>query len=210
MSVRPIDIAGRLGISKQLVNAYITQGMPIDSFESAEAWVMSKRANRGSNGHAATSDRDFNETVERQRELKSLAHRKYLDDLANDSPDAPKSYATYDKLVKTLITMEKELQARQIANREFIRTQTAIERFGKILTNLRSEMTQLGTKVASRANPDHPGRALKAIDEEINRILTRVSEAVAESEEAIKSPAEEADPVEVEVDNSVDEVDDET
>lgn len=202
---RPIDIAGRLGISKQLVNAYITQGMPIDSFESAEAWVMSKRAVRGGGGRV-TSDKDFNETVERQRELKALAHQRYLDDLADPEADASKSYSTYDKLVKTLISMEKELHARQIASREFIRTQTAIERFGKILTNLRNELTQLGTKVASRANPDHPGRALKAIDEEMTRILSRVSEAVAESEEEVKMPQAESDPIEV--DGQTDEVDD--
>ena len=202
---RPIDIAGRIGISKQLVNAYITQGMPIESFESAEAWVMSKRAVRGGGGRV-TSDKDFNETVERQRELKALAHQRYLDDLADPDADASKSYSTYDKLVKTLIAMEKELHARQIASREFIRTQTAIERFGKILTNLRNELTQLGTKVASRANPDHPGRALKAIDEEMTRILSRVSEAVAESEEEVKMPQAESDPIEV--DGQTDEVDD--
>lgn len=201
---RPIDIAGRLGISKQLVNAYITQGMPIDSIESAEAWVMSKRAVRGGGGRV-TSDKDFNETVERQRELKALAHQRYLDDLADPDADASKSYSTYDKLVKTLISMEKELHARQIASREFIRTQTAIERFGKILTNLRNELTQLGTKVASRANPDHPGRALKAIDEEMTRILSRVSEAVAESEEEVKMPQAEPDPTEA---DTTDEVDD--
>lgn len=203
---RPIDIAGRLGISKQLVNAYITQGMPIDSIESAEAWVMSKRAVRGGGSGRVTSDKDFNETVERQRELKALAHQRYLDDLADPDADASKSYSTYDKLVKTLISMEKELHARQIASREFIRTQTAIERFGKILTNLRNELTQLGTKVASRANPDHPGRALKAIDEEMTRILSRVSEAVAESEEEVKMPQAESDPIEV--DNHSDDIDD--
>lgn len=203
---RPIDIAGRLGISKQLVNAYITQGMPIDSIESAEAWVMSKRAVRGVGSGRVTSDKDFNETVERQRELKALAHQRYLDDLADPDADASKSYSTYDKLVKTLISMEKELHARQIASREFIRTQTAIERFGKILTNLRNELTQLGTKVASRANPDHPGRALKAIDEEMTRILSRVSEAVAESEEEVKMPQAESDPIEV--DGQTDEIDD--
>jgi len=202
---RPIDIAGRLGISKQLVNAYITQGMPIDSIESAEAWVMSKRAVRGGGSGRVTSDKDFNETVERQRELKALAHQRYLDDLADPDADASKSYSTYDKLVKTLISMEKELHARQIASREFIRTQTAIERFGKILTNLRNELTQLGTKVASRANPDHPGRALKAIDEEMTRILSRVSEAVAESEEEVKMPQTEPDPTEA---DTTDEVDD--
>lgn len=205
---RPIDIAGRLGISKQLVNAYITQGMPIDSIEAAESWVMSRRAVRGGAQAGVTSDRDFNETVERQRELKALAYQQYLDDLGSNSPDASKSYATYDKLVKTLVTLEKELQARQIASREYIRTQTAIERFGRVFAQVREEATQLGTKLASRVNPDNPGRAMKAIDDEVKRMLERLSAAAGYAEQAVVKEADTEDPIEVANDDeeSVDEV----
>jgi len=117
---RPIDLAGRFGVTKQAINKFISQGMPIDSIESAEAWYMARGAGRM--GSSVRPDKDFNETVERQRELKALAYQQYLDDLGSNSPDASKSYATYDKLVKTLVTLEKELQARQIASREYIRT----------------------------------------------------------------------------------------
>ena len=116
-----------------------------------------------------------------------LAYEHYLSDLRSGSPEAAKSYGTYDKLVKTLVTLEKELHARQIASKEFIRTQTAIERFGKILNEIRSELTQFATKVAARANPDNPGKALKAIDDEVNGILSRVSQAVGDAESTVKS-----------------------
>ena len=97
---RPVDIAARFGVTKQAVNKFIQQGMPIDSIEAAEAWYMSRGASRGGTPEGLRTDKDFGETVERQRELKALAYQQYLDDLRSNSPEASKSYATYDKLVK--------------------------------------------------------------------------------------------------------------
>lgn len=197
MRITKVEFAGRLGVTKQQVQKWVEQGMPIDSLESAEAWVMAKRAKGGTADTVPIRpDKDFHETVEKQRELKARAYKQYLDDI--DTPEASKSYATYDKLVKTLVNLEKELLARQIASRELIRTQTAVERFGKVLSDLRQQLTQLGTKVAPKANPDHPGRALKAIDEEINRLLARISEAADEAEAGLSAEPIEADPVELE------------
>lgn len=210
MKPKPIELAARFGVSKQAINNFINQGMPIDSLESAEAWLMQRRARGNGGGQTVRPDKDFNETVERQRELKALAYEHYLSDLRSGSPEAAKSYGTYDKLVKTLVTLEKELHARQIASKEFIRTQTAVERFGKILNDIRSELTQLGTKVASRANPDNPGRALKAVDDEVNGILGRVSQAVGDAEDTVKGddgqPQEEQEPILLENDSDEDEV----
>jgi len=199
MKITKVEFAGRLGTSKQQVQKWVEQGMPIDSIESAEAWVMAKRAKGGSADTVPMKpDKDFDETVEKQRELKAIAYKKYLDDI--DTPEASKSYATYDKLVKTLVTLEKEMLARQIASRELIRTQTAIERFGKVLSDLRQQLIQLGTKVAPKANPDHPGRALKAIDEEINRILSRIAETAVEAEQGVtEGTSDEVDPTELEI-----------
>ena len=193
--VRPIDLAGRFGVTKQAINKFINQGMPIDSIESAEAWYMARGAGRM--GSSVRPDKDFTETVERQRELKSMAYQQYLDDLGSTSPDASKSYAPYDKLLKTLVTLEKELQARQIASREYIRTQTAIERFGRVFAQVREEVSQLGTKLASRVNPDNPGRAMKAIDDEVKKMLERLSNAAGYAEQAVVKEGDTEDPIEV-------------
>lgn len=203
--VRPVDLAGRFGVTKQAINKFINQGMPIDSIESAESWYMARGAGRM--GTAVRPDKDFNETVERQRELKAMAYQQYLDDLGSNSPDASKSYATYDKLVKTLVTLEKELQARQIASREFIRTQTAIERFGRVFAQVREEVTQLGTKLAARVNPDNPGRAMKVIDDETKKMLERLSGVAEYAKEAVVIEPDGEEPNEVEsTDDGVDEV----
>lgn len=191
MSVRPVDIAERLNISRQAINNFIRQGMPTDSMESAEAWYNARSTRRNDNEvsfNPATDieDKDFAHIVEQHRELKVLAYRQYMRDLDEQSPNQSKSYATYDKLVKTLVALEKELQARGIAAREYIKTQTAIDRFGKVVLSIRNELTQLPTKLAVKANPDSPGTAMKAIEAEIDRILLRLSGQAEEAEEAVK------------------------
>lgn len=204
---RPVDIAARFGVTKQAVNKFIQQGMPIDSIEAAEAWYMSRGASRGGAPEGLRTDKDFGETVERQRELKALAYQQYLDDLRSNSPEASKSYATYDKLVKTLVSLEKEQQARLIASREYIRTQTAIERFGRVFVQVREELTQLGSKVAAKANPDNPGRSMKAIDEEVKKMLERLSASAGYAEQAVVKEPDAEEPTEVEEsEDGVDEV----
>jgi hypothetical protein len=44
--VRPIDLAGRFGVTKQAINKFIQQGMPLDSIEAAESWYMARGAGR--------------------------------------------------------------------------------------------------------------------------------------------------------------------
>jgi hypothetical protein len=199
MSVRPVDIAERLEISRQAVNGFINQGMPTDSIEAAEAWYNERqmRRNGGANvrknaeitltaGQMSENDRNFAHIVEQHRELKARAYQQYLEDLDEHSPNQSKSYATYDKLVKTLVSLERELHARNIAAKEYIKTQTAIERFGKVLLSIRNELTQLSTKIAIKANPDAPGTAMKAIDEEVTKILARLSNQADDAKDAVK------------------------
>lgn len=191
MSVRPIDIAERLGLARQTINGFIRQGMPTSSIEDAEAWYHSRGARRGADASETevvedeTTDRNFADIVERHRQLKARAYDQYLRDLRNEDPNQSKSYATYDKLVKTLVSLERELHARNIAAKEYIKTQTAIERFGKVVLSIRNELTQFSMKVATKANPDSPGTAMKAIDAEITKMLLRLSTQVEEAEESV-------------------------
>jgi hypothetical protein len=222
MSVRPVDIAERLEISRQAINGFINQGMPTDSIEAAEAWYNERqmRRNGGANlrknaeitltaGQMSENDRNFAHIVEQHRELKARAYQQYLEDLDEHSPNQSKSYATYDKLVKTLVSLERELHARNIAAKEYIKTQTAIERFGKVLLAIRNELTQLSTKIAIKANPDAPGTAMKAIDEEVTKILGRLSNQADDAKDAVKEAVVEVtieetqstDPDEVQNDN---------
>ena len=190
MTVRPVDIAERLGLARQTINGFIRSGMPTNSIEEAEAWYNERSARRDQNltpdQQVDDSDKDFAAIVEKHRQLKAEAYEQYRRDLRNEDPNQSKSYATYDKLVKTLVALERELHARNIAAREYIKTQTAIERFGKVILSIRNELTQLSTKIAVKANPDSPGTAMKAIDTEITNILNRLAGQSDDAKEAVQ------------------------
>lgn len=210
MSVRPIDIAKHLKVSRQAINAFIHQGMPIDSIEGAAAWYNARRAARGADSGTPvgeeTEDKNFADIVERHRGLKALAYRQYMEDLEARSTNQNKSYATYDKLVKTLVSLEREAHARDIAAKKFIETQVAVSIFGKILLTVRNELSQMGTRLAPKANPDHPATAMKAIDEEIQRILTRLSSAADDAQSNLTEDlVQEEQPIEIENNTEADE-----
>lgn len=181
MSVSKVQIAEALGkgVSRQAVTKFEAMGMPVDSIEAAQAWYNARRAARGADASAPDTDLvdddTFEEIVAKHRALKQRAYEQYEEDLAERSKDQAKSYATYDKLVKTLVALEREKQARDIASRKYIESALATSVFSKVILAIRNEITQLGQRVCHTANPDNPGLAQKVVEEEGNAILLRLS-----------------------------------
>jgi hypothetical protein len=187
-----VDIATALRLSKQAVNGFKREGMPTDSIEAAQAWYNARRASRGADAVVPTgeihSDESFEQIVAQHRSLKDRAYRKYLEDLDMNSSEQAKSYATYDKLLKTMVALEREAVARDIASRKYIETSQAVAVFGKILLALRNDMAQLATRIAPKANPDKPGTAMKAVDDEVDRMMRRHSQAADDAIADITTP----------------------
>ena len=187
-----VQIAEALGdgLSRQVITKFEAMGMPVDSIEAAQAWYNARRAARGADASAPDTDMvdddTFDEIVSKHRALKQRAYEQYEEDLANRDKNQAKSYATYDKLVKTLVALEREKQAREIASRKYIEAQLAASVFGKVLLALRNELTQLGQRKCHEANPDNPGLAQKVLDDETNAILARVSVMAEAAQENIK------------------------
>jgi hypothetical protein len=102
---------------------------------------------------------------------------------ARDSgdPQSPKLYVTYQNILKTLVTVEREALARKLDAKEIIRTQYAIERFSKILSEIKSDLVGLGNELAPLANPDSPGTALKVIDDRIQKLLGKWTQSSVNS-----------------------------
>lgn len=206
--VRPIDVAKRLNISKQAVNELLRKGLPLSSMAEAEAWYYSRLARRADNtvevaDQPQDTDKDeFSKRVDRQMSTVDDAWQEWDTARRNQDPEQNKLYATYDKAVKMLITLQREEQSRKLASRELVRSHTVIAIFSKVLAGLRNELIELGGKVASSANPDHPGMAKKAVDDEVARIMRRVSN---QEEEAIAQVAEPS-PIEAPKEEGPDEV----
>ena len=203
MNVRPIDIAGRLGVSKQLVNSYIDRGMPIDSFENAEAWYHSKILGRG----GMPSSAQFKDKLSQATKAMTNAWDDWQDKRRESDPSTDKAFATYEKARKGLREVEKDIMADEIMSKEYIRVQTAIERFGRVAAQVREELNQLPSKVAHKCNSDNPGKAMKVLEDEVRKMLERLSASSAYAEQAVVKEPDGEEPVELETeDDSVDEV----
>jgi len=144
MSLTQKQIAEHFGFSISRASALIKEGMPLESIESAETW-RNARLLRGQRGGVAqrtaiqvdpsriNPDDDFEQTVERHRELKEAARQRYM--VARDSADAQenKLYITYQNILKTLVAVEREALARRLESKELIKTAHALEKFQKVL-----------------------------------------------------------------------------
>lgn len=194
MALTNKQIAEHFGFTASRAAALIRQGMPTDSIEAATVWRDARllRGQRGGVEQRATiavdpgsvnPDDDFEQTVERHRELKEAARQRYI--LARDAsdPQEPKLYITYQNILKTLVTVEREALARRIEAKELIKTSLALDKFSRVLAEIKADLLSMPIEVAPAANPDSPGTALKAMDDKVQKLLARwstVSKAAGE------------------------------
>lgn len=180
------QIAAHFGFTTARAAALIREGMPVTSLAEAEAWRHARllRGQRGGveqraaptvNPADVTPDDDFDETVERHRELKEAARMAYMAARDSGDPHSNKLYMTYQNVLKTLVQIEREALARRIESKELIRTAEAMERFGRVIGEIKGDLLGLANSVASQANPDNQGKAFKVIDEKVNALLKKWS-----------------------------------
>ena len=184
------QIAAHFGFTTARAAALIREGMPVTSLAEAEAWRHTRllRGQRGGveqraaptvNPSDVTPDDDFDQTVERHRELKEAARMAYMAARDSGDPHSNKLYTTYQNVLKTLIQIEREALARRIESKELIRTSEAMERFGRVIGEIKGDLLGLANSVAGLANPDNQGKAFKAIDEKVNALLSKWSASAA-------------------------------
>lgn len=178
------QIAAHFGFTVARAAALIRQGMPVDSLEAAESWRHARllRGQRGGveqraaivvNPEDVSPDLDFEDTVVRHRELKEAARQAYIAARNAGDTQAPKLYTTYQSIVQTLVKLERESLARKIESKELIKTAAAIERFGRVIAEIKSDMLSLANSIANQVNPDNQGKAFKIIDEKVNALLAK-------------------------------------
>jgi hypothetical protein len=71
--------------------------------------------------------------------------------------------------------------ARKLEAKELIKTTQALDRFQRVLGEIKADVLGLGLEVAPIANPDSPGTALKAVDERVQKLLEKWSTSAREA-----------------------------
>jgi hypothetical protein len=186
MALTNKQIAEHFGFTASRAAALIRQGMPVTSLEEAATW-RDARLLRGQRGGveqrtaiqvdpaSINPDDGFEQTVERHRELKEAARQRYI--IARDTGDdnEAKIYGTYQNILKTLVSVEREALARRIEAKELIKTSHALDKFSRILAEIKADLLSMPTEIAPEANAEEPQVALKVIDEKVQKLLAKWS-----------------------------------
>ena len=126
------QIAEHFGFTPARAAALIRQGMPIDSLENAEVWRQARllRGQRGGVEVRATGQpvdassvdvpTDFDETVNRHRSMIETARLTYEQARVSADPNAPKLFAVYEKMLTSLMKLEREALARKKIGRAHV------------------------------------------------------------------------------------------
>lgn len=184
------EFADRWKLSNVRVQQLRDAGMPLDSFEAAEAWRMKQKGGLkhmtnklvadATNGEASPTVAtgsdvadmdDFSTELETQRLDVRIARRRYHQALRENSKDAPKYYTSMNKAIEQLFKTRDKLLAHRLATGNLINAQTALDSMKKVLSIITQRWEANEIKMAMAANPDDKAKALKALRDGWQAIL---------------------------------------
>jgi len=187
MSIKQSDLAERWELSAGRISQLVSEGMPLDSFESAERWRAKRHgetgiapANYKMEGSpeiqepqtdqkpttSATSSvlETFDSIVERQRFLVQVSRNEYIKAVKAGSPQQSKLYASYDKTVNTLTKLKAESDRLAVMNGEYIRAIDAAEAIRAFASEVLNRLDKVSLEIAEQCNPENPPKAVKALN----------------------------------------------
>lgn len=200
------EFADRWGITHQRVQQLRDAGMPLDSFESAEAWRASQKggvaqmkrqaveaaiqdsSDGGTAGGLPTGPgydalldmEDFLSQLEFQRQIVKVNRNEYIKALRRPDghKDAAKQYSSLNKSIAQLFQIRDKALAHGLATKQLVNAQTVIEsiRKGFAIMVQKYEAREIG--MAAKANPGDKARALQVIRENRLEIQREVWKAV--------------------------------
>ena len=211
------DLAAYWELTRGRISQLASKGMPMTNLAEASEWRNKGKAGSNHPGHSGISlndgesaiDEDIPETLEdslrHHRTLTARARRRWERAQSAGVPEEQKLYQIYQASQMAEIKIEREIKAQKLESRELMRTQDAIDDFTRVLADIRNDVVTLPMELASKANPDDPAKALKAIDERVQRLLAKWSNVQIDAVERIAT-IEPAEPVPREDETAIDEV----
>ena len=189
MKLTANQISNHFGFGITRAKALIKLGMPTTTIAEATAWRDARllRSKQGGVAQRVTSvadsidpadvnpDDSFEQTVERHRELKEASRLRFVAAAEAGEPSQKKLYEIYQNVVKTLVTLEREALARRIDSKKLVESSLALERFWKVLMEVKADMQSFGLEVATKANPENPQIALAACNLKADKLLEKWS-----------------------------------
>jgi hypothetical protein len=198
-------LARKWKIARSRVTQYKSEGMPVDSEESAFAWIAMNYPDRaceimgsekqpietnaplpGNPSAKETRTKDLSVVVARMGKNENVAW-KMLDDAINKSDIARIQTFTkhYNAASAARLQSEKEYAEYKIKTGELISASEAIELLGMILSPIKTMLSALAFSCASRANPTDPDLAREAIAAETEKMKANIRSELEKMMEAL-------------------------
>jgi hypothetical protein len=211
VAIKASELAERWGVSRARISQMVSDGMPLDSSEAAEAWRSSRKGAMAwqAKKEAVSTTQDVSvvgiateasktqrpaieESVEKQKLIVQIARQQYIQAVQNKDPRQGQYYASYDKTLGTLLKLEDKALQRAIATKKFVDKEAAAEQYSKVLVSVRKVIDDMEFDLAARANPENPAKALKAIREWKLSAFRKISQLESGEEHQEEPKQEEA------------------
>lgn len=188
MAISQKTLAERWELSPGRISQLVSEGMPLESIESAEKWRAQRHLSTGippsdykmvpsAEGESPAEPGDepeektpttvletFDSIIERQRILVQISRNQYIKAVKSGSPQQSRLYASYDKTVNTLTKLKAEADRLALMNREYIRATDATEAMRKLAGDFVNRLDKLALDVAEACNPENPAKAVKVLE----------------------------------------------
>lgn len=169
MTIEQKVLAERWELSKGRISQLVSDGMPLDSIESAEKW----RAERLGDPFPASPEvrqleqksqsqnlETFESIIERQRMLVQISRNQYIKAVREGSNQQSKLYASYDKTISTLAKLNEEADRISVFKREHVNTLEAREAMLRLAGLIVERLDALGSECGENCNPKDPIKAI--------------------------------------------------
>lgn len=194
------EIAVHLGLTPARVSQLVAKGMPTDSIDAVNAWREAEKLRNQREGHVSqpvrpltldgldsilntlngggepSGDTEMDTRITQQVELCHMTRQAFVNAMRAGDPSQGKLYGNFDKAVATLLRLEKERTLRLQERARLVDADEAANRYGKLLTQLRSLIEKAELTFAPKANPENPPVALIAYREFRDDIFRKLSE----------------------------------
>lgn len=143
-----------------------------------------------------TGDEEMDRRIREQAELCNMTRQSFLQAMTSGDPSQAKLYGNYDRAIATLLRLERERLVRLQERGRLVDADEAANRFGKILSQLRSLIERAELTFAPKANPEDPPKALAAFRIFRDDLFRKISEYNPQVELADAASIRQLPPVE--------------
>ena len=169
------ELAKALGMSTATMYRHFRDGMPTD-LDGARAWLAGEPIPEKPPLPTVDVDRNLEATIVEHR-LKVAQARQIWGELMDRQDDNhARAQSAYNAALKTLVSLEAELERRALQNRETIPASESKQAMADVMAKVLEKFKVMPTTCCEEANPKNPAVAQAAMAAYIKRAFRELAD----------------------------------